>query len=350
VPQGLDETIQEERAKKYWWRSDPSEIYWIEIRHVPGTGSELRCPVADTIGKPNPWYDLLDAVRPGDVIYHWHAQEHRFVGWSQVEAPVHIVADERIVPLAGFTPLDHVVNRETLLEKGDEIRRVCDELSSRLGNRPGYLPFQFRADGLRLMSNYFVKLPKALLTILFEAPSNGGHESSSESVAPATMGQTNPRTTISRLHMTYLQPFAPKADGEYRANIAPRTERRSRSHETLVNAFALRLQDVGLEVQRNQAIDLAVREPFIIIEAKILPDGAIHNEIRQAVGQLYEYRFFKCGRPDAQLMFLGSGALGREWIRYLEEDRGIVVAWWSGDRFQLSSRAAAVLELRTRAL
>jgi hypothetical protein len=36
----------------------------------------------------------------------------------------------------------------------------------------------------------------------------------------------------------------------------------------------------------NQAIDLAVRTPFVIIEAKILPDGAIHNEIRQAVGQL----------------------------------------------------------------
>ena len=193
-----------------------------------------------------------------------------------------------------------------------------------------------------------MKPPKALLSVLFEQPSSQDLEPSPGDAMPVPTRHSNPDRVVSRLHVTYLQPFTPKADEEYMTSIAPRTERRSRSHETLVNRFAFWLQGVGLEVQRNQAIDLAVREPFVIIEAKILPDGTIHNELRQAVGQLYEYRFFKCGRPEAQLMFLGSRAPDSDWLHYLEDDRGIAVAWWSGDRFELTAQAVAALGLGDR--
>jgi hypothetical protein len=112
-----------------------------------------------------------------------------------------------------------------------------------------------------------------------------------------------------------------------------------------VSDFARWLQTSGFEVQRNQAIDLAVRAPFIIIEAKILPDDTIQDQLRQAVGQLYEYRFFKCGSPEAQLMFLGSRPLPSEWVHYLETDRDITVAWRSSDHFELSAGARSALGL-----
>ena len=65
--------------------------------------------------------------------------------------------------------------------------------------------------------------------------------------------------------------------------------------------------------------------------------------IREAVGQLYEYRYFQVVRPDSELIFLASHRVPEDWIRYLEDDRHIGVAWREGRGFGLSTRAKTAL-------
>src|SRR5207244_4306595 len=100
----------------YWWDDDPSERFWVEIRYALGTGEFLRCPVT-----PNPWYDLVGAVLPGDTIYHWHAREHRFVGRSQVASPPRVDAGTRRVELNGFTAIQSRVDLETIRKNAPAI-------------------------------------------------------------------------------------------------------------------------------------------------------------------------------------------------------------------------------------
>jgi hypothetical protein len=118
--------------------------------------------------------------------------------------------------------------------------------------------------------------------------------------------------------------------------------RHGRDHETLVNDFARWLTTIGWDVGCNAAIDIGIENPPIIIEAKIV--GRWSTSIRQAVGQLYEYRYFKVADPAADLIFLASKAVPDHWLRYLEQDRQISVAWRSGGTFELSSRATRLLQ------
>ena len=68
----------------YWWDGDGTERFWVEIRWEKGIGLDLACRLVSEDGDRNPYYDLVGQVRPGDVVYHWNAHEHRFVGRSTV--------------------------------------------------------------------------------------------------------------------------------------------------------------------------------------------------------------------------------------------------------------------------
>ena len=141
----------------------------------------------------------------------------------------------------------------------------------------------------------------------------------------------------------YLAPFRAKAETDYYAKTQERVARRGRRHETLVNSFAVWLANRGIETGRNAAIDLGIAEPPAIVEAKIVEHWA--SAIRQAVGQLYEYRFFQLVDPRSALVFLGSKPVPAVWRKYLECDREIGVAWPSRDGFHLTPRARKALGL-----
>jgi hypothetical protein len=324
----------------YWWQAQPEERYWVEIRRVlEGLGYELRCPFVDSGGHPNPWYDLVDALVEGQVVYHWNAVLERFVGRSVVAASrsVDSKTGERIVPLKDFTPLRVEIGLEELQDLRPKLEARRDQLVS---NNPGqslYLPFQFRSDDLRLMSNYFTKLPFVFQELLF---GTDGLAESELPDPPAEEGPPEPPTSAGvRAH--YLRPFKRKADSQYLTRIEGGLRRRGRHHETLVNDFARWLQDRGHRVGRNAAIDLGLEEPPVIIEAKSVASWA--GAIREAVGQLYEYRYFQVVSPESHLVFLASQSVPKPWLRYLEDDRGIGAAWRVGHDFELSPLAEAAL-------
>ena len=66
--------------------------------------------------------------------------------------------------------------------------------------------------------------------------------------------------------------------------------------------------------------------------------------IREAVGQLYEYRYFQVVAPESSLLFLASAEIPRMWLDYLDKDRKIGAAWRTTG-FLLSDRALTSLGL-----
>jgi hypothetical protein len=91
---------------------------------------------------------------------------------------------------------------------------------------------------------------------------------------------------------------------------------RTSEHETLVNDFASWLKFThGLEPMRSAVIDLAVNDPPVIVEAKHVPGPeAWPQAIREAVSQLYEYRFFGVANPKWSLLFLASNRVEDKWV------------------------------------
>lgn len=54
-----------------WWAGDPSERYWLEITDRADLGTNLWAPQLDDGGRPTWGYELVTAVRPGDMVMHW---------------------------------------------------------------------------------------------------------------------------------------------------------------------------------------------------------------------------------------------------------------------------------------
>lgn len=325
----------------YWWEADSAEKFWVEIRYVDGIGESLRCSVTDESGGANPWYDLVAEVSPGDVIYHWNAHEHRFVGRSEVAAPVTVAGSARTVQLRDFTPLRVIIDLDTVRQHEEQLRNLRESLQQQFPDQHLYLPFQYRADGLRMLSNYFAKLPRSVVELLFD---DTGIGEASLPPPPSDEGPPGePEGPPSRYG--FLKPFQSKQDGWYQAHIAGGIQRRSRKHETLVNSFAAWLESKGIHgLGRNAAIDLGVVRPPAIIEAKVV-GASWPPAIRAAVGQLYEYRFFKVADPAAELIFLADKPVPADWIHYLENDRNIGAAWPTGSGFALSPLARHALRL-----
>lgn len=324
----------------YWWDGYPYEKYWVEIRKRPGIGTELRCPLLNEGGTKSGWYELLDVVKPGDVVYHWHATQSMFVGRSIVDGPREIVENERVIPLRDFTPLLGAITLADVRAAEDPIYDIRDALGQQHPSSTLYLPFQFRSDGLRMASYYFGKLPLSLVEHFF---GTSGFADQGSAAPPPEEGEDEP-TDVDAIQRYYLEPFKPKADQEYVTKVKGGVYRRGRKHETLVNEFSNYLVARGLVPGRNRAVDIGLQDPPVIVEAEVI-GTSWPRSIREAVGQLYEYRYLHVASPDAGVIFLASKPIPEFWVTYLQEDRGIAVAWRDGDDFVLSAEARGLLGL-----
>lgn len=331
-----------------WWDADASERYWVEIRKLDGIGTELTCPTTQVGGAKDPWYELVASVRAGDVIYHWSAREHRFVGRSVAAKDAVEDQDQQAyrVELTDFRNIVADVSLAELRGLASDVYDLRDRLSAE-HDGPLHLPFQFTTDRsqFRFMSNYFAKLPKELVTLLF-----GPDGLADDRVATLTTATTSSTSaTAPAAHADggargFLGPFKPKADTNYRSKVAGGTFVRDKSHETLVNNCAAWLTSKGLQPGCNAAVDLGLEHPAVVIEAKIIY-GPWAPSLRQAVGQLYEYRYFKVSDPKSELIVLADLEVPQHWVDYLERDRAIGVMWPDGVTFAMSDRARSALGL-----
>ena len=162
------------------------------------------------------------------------------------------------------------------------------------------------------MSNYFAKLPLSTLRILFgpDGRAKGGL-SSEPPESPKDTQATGDGTETGGRPGGFLSPFKQRADADYVSNFIGGPFRRGRSHETLVNDFAKWLGDRGCEAASNAAIDLGLVDPPVIIEAKVIQAERWAAAIREAIGQLYEYRYFQVVPAESELVFLASSEIPR---------------------------------------
>jgi hypothetical protein len=317
---------------------------WVEIRREPGIGTGIWASRDSEDGHIDAWHELVASVRKGETIYHYSARESRFVGRSVAAADAVDDDDEGAytVELEHFTQLRSVLGLDELRTMTADIYAVRDELAEQ-HDPPLYLPFQFRSDGLRFVSDYFAKLPARLVAELFGADGLGRVD---EQVLEAPIDHDSKDSvstgTTPGPNLGYLSPFKPKADTDYVVNIRGVRRTQTRKHETLVNLCAKWLADRGLEPARNVAVEPGLDDPPVIIEAEIVASSWA-SSIREAVGQLYEYRFFQVVDADAGLIFLSSEKVPDRWVDCLENDRRIGSMWPASTGFDMTALAARFL-------
>jgi hypothetical protein len=74
-----------------WWQDDPAECYWMEITDRDDLGANVQALQRDGSGRENWSYALVTALRPGDIVLHWHKTQRQvpgIVGYSRaVDGP-----------------------------------------------------------------------------------------------------------------------------------------------------------------------------------------------------------------------------------------------------------------------
>ncbi|GGY29233.1 hypothetical protein GCM10010363_06970 [Streptomyces omiyaensis] len=144
-----------------------------------------------------------------------------------------------------------------------------------------------------------------------------------------------------------LADFQPKDSSEYTAEIKARQQVKLRTHEDLVHDFGLHVVAHGyIPVTRGQhPKDLILKGGPVgdqvsewLVEAKIVRNGNVTAAVREALGQLFEYRHFLYSQ-DARPFLVGlfSQEVG-VYAPYLEE-QGIASVWRDGDGWDGSPRA-----------
>ncbi len=127
--------------------------------------------------------------------------------------------------------------------------------------------------------------------------------------------------------------FKPKNDQEYFAWIRGGLQKRSRNHEKLVTQAAAFFRKQGFSISNRHPIDLSIDSPLkIIFEAKLVGTRSAVFAIRNAIGQLYEYRYF-LGPEDANLCVLLDREPEKPIIVYVEKVLGVLIVWSAGATF-----------------
>lgn len=313
-----------------WWQASAAEHLWIEIRREPGIGIDLHCPARNRAGKTDGRYELVRQVRAGDVVFHYNADESRFVGRSVAHTDAIVTGTDYRVPLANFRSIDVEVGLSQIRAVAPQLYSIRDAIIETY-DPPYHLPFQWTESpsDIRMMSNYFVRLPREMLKVLFPVSELDEDEGAAPGGGLRRQGG-------------FLSPFKPKSDTQYTSRTLEQVSHRERRHETLVNRCAEWLTAKGFEVGRNAAVDLGMASPPVIIEAKTIGTSwAV--PVRQAVSQLYEYRYFRVADPSSSLLLLAERKIPTDWIEYLEQDRGIGVMWPEDDSYGMSPLAQKAL-------
>ncbi|MEX0170098.1 MrcB family domain-containing protein [Streptomyces sp. LMG1-1-1.1] len=143
-----------------------------------------------------------------------------------------------------------------------------------------------------------------------------------------------------------LAGFHPKDSSDYVVEIKARQQVKRRTHEKLVEDFGDHIVGRGYVpiTLLQHPKDLVLRQQDAegseewLVEAKVVRNGNPTVAVREALGQLYEYRHFLYReKPEPFLIGLFSEEIG-VYASYLEE-RGIASVWRSGDGWGGSPRS-----------
>ncbi|HWS18833.1 MAG TPA: hypothetical protein VN223_12490 [Candidatus Elarobacter sp.] len=123
-----------------------------------------------------------------------------------------------------------------------------------------------------------------------------------------------------------------KSEADYFAAILGSVQRRTRAHERLVRIAAECLTAHGSDATTPHPIDLRITHPkTVIFEVKPAANRNPIHAIREAVGQLLEYRYF-LGPKDATLCIVLDENPGSMLTDFVEHWLGMRICWVTGNQ------------------
>ena len=323
-----------------WWSDRPDERYWCEVTDRSDLGASLWCPQTNESGQPYWSYGLIREIWPGDIVFHYSTNDRCFQGASVAGGPL----EERMVvwephgtvgrskkaardarpgwwlPVYGYTESPAPLSLAAL-QAPNEDAWIRDWLKEK-GRAKA--PIQAYPGALRGGQGYLFKMPREWVERF----------SPLRDLADGLESQQDALTALAEvLPPREAQPlsagFKPKDASDYEAVIRGGTQRRSRRHEALVRSAGEFLEARGGIVSTPHPIDLLVEAATpVIIEAKTTRNRPVGFEVRDAIGQLLEYRHF-IGPRDAELCILLDQEPSPDLIAFIEETLRIGLAWWT---------------------
>lgn len=113
-------------------------------------------------------------------------------------------------------------------------------------------------------------------------------------------------------------------------------ERANHRHELLVRAMATELAARGRTPRSTRLIDLFYVNDAesVIFEMKTITSENATDQIRKAIAQLYEYRYFHNMRSAHLCIVLDRGLKSDKLLDYIVDDRNLMICWWEYQTFR----------------
>jgi hypothetical protein len=339
-----------------WWWDDPSEIFWCEITDRDDIGADLKCPQTNDKGQPYWSYNLINQIWPGEIVFHYSTKPglKAFVGASVAGGPVE---DRPIVwtahgtvgrskpassearpgwwlPLHGYEAATPPLRRSDLLiELEQEWIRNWIEMKEQSTGQSAKAPFQLYPREIRASQGYLTKMPKEFvnrwpgLTLLAD-------RLSPEQEKLISLGETAPPRQAVGVFDPLENGLRLKDDSPYYAEVHASVQRRSRNHERLIRDAVDWLSALGAVVKTPHPIDLFVASPIkVILEGELGANRGPRAAIREALGQLHDYRYFY-GQNDSALCILLDVDPGASLVEYVETYLDLFIIWRSDHGFE----------------
>jgi hypothetical protein len=331
----------------YWWEASPVERYWCEITDRDDLGGDLKCPQTSETGKEYWSYSLINLIEPGDIVFHYSTRSKAYVGASVAGTPV----EERPIvwaphgtvgrgkpearsarpgwwlPLYGFTVAEQPPLSLAELNAPDERAWLAKWLTQMQdhGTTAAAPLLVYRPDELRAMQGYLTKMP-----------SDWVHRWPKLSALESALSGVRQRLEALGERVAPLPPKGSpvitwKRSDDYVAVLKGGTQRRTRAHEALVRSAGEAFQAAGASIATPHPLDLLITSPLeIIVEAKSVGERPCGFAIREAIGQLHEYRHF-IGPRAANLCILLDDQPTDAFVGYVEKELRMMLLWKVGN-------------------
>jgi hypothetical protein len=201
-------------------------------------------------------------------------------------------------------------------------------------DRPLRLPFQLYPGEIRGAQGYLTKMPADFVNHWSELAAVVERLGTTVESLAFSVDFNNPEFSTQNSGLK----FSPKDDSDYVAFIKGGAQQRSRAHETLVRRVGEFLRETGAVVANPHPIDLLMLEPrTVAFEMKIVDNRSSGLLIREAVGQLFEYRYF-LGPRAAFLCIVLDCNPGLALISYVEDHLNFGIAWFTSNEMHFGPK------------
>lgn len=300
-----------------WWRTFPSERYWLEVTDRADLGIDLNAPQRREGDQEYYGYSLIYEISEGDAVFHYHKGNKAVVAVSRATGGVWVdtvlwgargtfARNNGIQPykrpgwrlgLDAFQALSSPVTLEDLRSHHAAIQAIRERLE-RTVHGGLYFPFELsETRDLRPTQAYITKLPAEVVQLFpqmveaaqqLEINSGGiGEEGVTYGDVLSTPLGVAYRRANEELAISHVDPFF----------VDPSlVERANREHASAQNALASYLVSCGLEPRSpapdepNYDLAWTDGEVVYVTEVKSLTDANEEKQLRLGLGQVLRYR------------------------------------------------------------